>query len=160
MNQIAYIEAVKSVSEPIGEIKSSLSKDQFRSMMLAIEGAVGEKGVSGDDVNKMNPLRHNFGDGCYIREIFMPKDAIIVSKLHAKTHPFFILKGDVIIISEDGEASISAPYYGMTQAGTKRIIICLSDTILVTVHVTDSKDLDEIEEEIIAKDFDDLEVSV
>ena len=56
-------------------------------------------------------------------------------------------------MTEEGETRISAPYYGITNAGTKRVIYVHEDTIFVTVHPTSSKDLDEIEEEIIAKDF-------
>ena len=60
------------------------------------------------------------------------------------------------ILSEDGEKTIKAPHYGITPAGTKRIIYAHEDCVFVTVHVTDKKDTKEIEKDIIAKKFEEL----
>jgi hypothetical protein len=57
------------------------------------------------------------------------------------------------ILGEDGEKRIKAPHYGITKAGTKRIIYAHTDCIFVTVHATNETDVDKIEEEIISKDF-------
>lgn len=102
------------------------------------------------------PLKHTFGDGIYVREIFMPKGLLIVSKIHKHSHPYFVLKGDLTVLTEEGKVRIKAPYSGMTPAGTKRILYIHEDTVWVTVHVTEETDLVRIEEEIIAKSFDEL----
>ena len=60
------------------------------------------------------------------------------------------------ILSEDGEKTIKAPHYGITPAGTKRIIYAHEDCVFVTVHVTDKKDTKEIEKDIIAKKFEEF----
>ena len=118
--------------------------------MLQIPGA-----LIGD--NFVNPLRHSFADGCYIREIFNPAHELIVTKIHKVAHPFFLLQGEMSILTEDGVKRIKAPYYGITPAGTKRIIYTHSDIIFVTVHVTKERDLKKIEEEIIAKNFEEMD---
>ncbi len=102
------------------------------------------------------PLKHTFGDGIYVREIFMPKGMLIVSKIHKHAHPYFVLKGDLTVLTEEGEFRIKAPFSGITPAGTKRVLYIHEDVTWTTVHVTNEKDPEKIEEEIIAKSFDEL----
>jgi len=45
----------------------------------------------------------------------------------------------------------------VTAVGTKRIIYTHTDCTFVTVHPTDLKDTDQIEDELIAKDYKELE---
>jgi hypothetical protein len=106
--------------------------------------------------NPSCPLEHTFVDGAYVRQISMPKGMLISSKIHKKTHPYFILSGDVSVVTEQGLVRMKAPFYGITKAGTKRILYTHEDTVWVTVHVTEETDLDKIEEEVIAKSFSDL----
>ena len=143
-------EIIKKDSEKI-EIKNfreGISKLEER--MKKVPGA-----LIGD--NDVNPLKHSFADGCYIREIFNPANELIVTKIHKIAHPFFLLKGEMSILTEEGVKRIRAPYYGITKPGTKRIIYTHSDVVFVTVHVTKETDLKKIEEEIIAKDFDEMD---
>tara|TARA_R100000951_G_C2647740_1_gene183168 strand:- start:144 stop:590 length:447 start_codon:yes stop_codon:yes gene_type:complete len=137
--------------------KPTYTKDQFRSGIMALQ----EKLLGQDDVilpdSDINPLNHTFTEKQYIREIKFPKGELLVTKIHKVQHPFFLLKGEISFLTEEGETRISAPYYGVTNAGTKRVIYVHEDTIFVTVHPTSSKDLDEIEEELIAKDYNELE---
>jgi len=106
------------------------------------------------------PLKHSFGDGCYIRELFMPKGMLFTSKIHKKTHPYFILKGDVSVLTEEGIKRVKAPFQGMTLIGTKRIIYTHEDTTWITVHVTKKKNLKKIEDEIIAKTYQEIGLEV
>lgn len=103
------------------------------------------------------PLKHTFADGLYIREITMPKGAILTSKIHKTTHPYFVLRGEVSVLTEKGIVRIKAPFSGITLAGTKRVLHVHEETVWVTVHKTDETDLKKIEEEIIAKDFDEFD---
>ncbi len=102
------------------------------------------------------PLKHTFGDHLYIREITMPKGMLVVSKLHKTTHPYFVLKGDVTVLTPDGEIRIKAPFSGITEAGTKRILYMHEETVWITVHSTKETTLEEIEKEVIAETYDEL----
>jgi hypothetical protein len=124
--------------------------DTLKDILLSQPGA-----VEGDQ--PLCPLKHSFGDGLYVREIFIPKGFFGVTKIHKKTHPYFILKGKVRVVTEDGNITITAPFQGITLAGTRRSLIALEDTIWITVHATNETELDKIEEEIIAKDFNEIE---
>ena len=56
----------------------------FEKQLLNMDGV-----LVGEEVEKVNPLKHLFADGCYIREIFNPANELIITKIHKITHPFF-----------------------------------------------------------------------
>jgi hypothetical protein len=126
--------------------------DQIRDFILAFEERLAKVpgAAFGDNIA---PLKHTFVDGAYVREIFMPKGMALTSKIHKVTHPYFIMKGDVSVLTEGGVVRLKAPYSGITPAGTKRLLYIHEDTTWITVHVTKEKDLKKIEEEIIATNF-------
>ena len=64
------------------------------------------------------------------------------------------------ILTELGIEHIKAPYNGITKAGTKRIIYTHTDCVFITVHATQQTDINKIEEEVIAKDFNDPSISL
>ena len=136
-----------------------LSKEDFRRGIMQVQENIENhpNALTEEALEKANPLKHSFADGCYIREIFNPKGELLVTKIHKVSHPFFLLKGDMTILMEDGIKRIRAPHYGITPAGTKRIIYCHEDCVFVTVHATKETDIEKIEEEVIAKDFDEFE---
>lgn len=103
------------------------------------------------------PLKHTFCEGSYVREIFMPKGTLVVSKIHKKRHPYFIMSGEVSVVTEKGTERIKAPYHGITEPGTKRALLVHEDTVWITVHATEETDLEKIENDIIAKSFDEIE---
>ena len=112
--------------------------------------------VVGRELDAMCPLKHTFVDGMYVREIFMPKGSLIMSKIHKWKHPYFIMKGDTSVLTEMGVVRLKAPYSGITERGTKRLLFMHEDTVWITVHATKSTDVDDIEKEIIAETFDDI----
>lgn len=119
--------------------------------------SVHKKAFHGDSENC--PLKHHFSDGFYIREIFIPKGTVVVGKIHKHAHPNFLMKGKVRVITEyDGNTELEAPLFMISQAGTKRVVLALEDTIWITVHnnLRNTRDLNELENEIIAKDYNEI----
>ena len=143
------------LDSPASEKIAKYTKEEFQIGIKKVEKLIksNKNGMTGDEVDTFNPLKHSFGSGCYVREVFNPAGELIVTKIHKVSHPFFLLKGTMSILSADGEKRIEAPHYGITEANTKRIIYAHTDCTFVTVHVTDSTDLSEIEKEIISDDF-------
>lgn len=80
------------------------------------------------------PLKHLFSEGIYTREIFIKKGMFAIGKIHKSDHTFFLMKGKLLLCSEDGVKEMEAPYYGNAKAGTKRVAIALEDTVFVNVH--------------------------
>ena len=99
-------------------------------------------------------VKHDFADGQYIRAITMPAGMVASTKIHNQNHPFFVMKGKCSVYSEKGTETIEAPYHGITDSGTKRLLYVHEECIWITVHCTDKLTLEEIEEECIAKDFE------
>jgi hypothetical protein len=96
------------------------------------------------------PVTHRFTPGLYIREIFMPAGAVVVSKIHRTEHPFTISQGRVLVmIDGEGWKELAAPYTGVTKPGTRRVLQILEDTVWTTYHPTTLTDVDEIESQII-----------
>lgn len=84
------------------------------------------------------PLVHRFTPNMYIREIFMPKGALVVSRVHKTEHPFTISKGSVLVrVNENEWMQYDAPYTGITKAGTRRVLYILEDCIWTTYHALD-----------------------
>jgi hypothetical protein len=122
----------------------------------ALPGAVYDDFVPGVKFDDCFEFKHSFGEGLYVREMNIPAGVLMVTKIHKKAHPLFIIQGDCSILAIDGVHRVQPPFYMITPAGTKRVIYTHADTKLVTVHATLETDLDKIEEEIIAKTFDDV----
>jgi len=131
-------------------------KKELRDKIVTLEKAILDipGTVYGDQPDC--PLKHSFGDGLYVREIYNPANHLIVTKIHKKAHPFFLLKGKMSILTDEGVKIIEAPFYGITPPNTKRVIYTHSEITFVTVHATNETDIEKIEEEIISKDFDEL----
>jgi hypothetical protein len=109
-------------------------------------------GVLGEDPF---PLKHSFAHGLYIREVFMPKDHLIVGKLHRDSYFNSIIRGDVSILTEEGIKRVKGPASLISPAGTKRFGRTHEDTVWVTVHANPDNitDIDVLEDMIHIKDF-------
>ena len=111
------------------------------------------------EIEKVNPLEHTFADGMYIRKIVMPAGQLIISKIHKQQHPFFILSGDVSVMTENGVVRYNKPFNGITEAGTQRILYTHAETTWITVQRTNETDVEKIVNTLTAKDFNDPELS-
>lgn len=90
-------------------------------------------------------LEHTTTPGMYIRELTMTAGSLIFSKIHLKTHPFMVVKGKVSVYNGDKVETITAPYKGVTLAGTKRVLYIHEETTWVTFHPTNITDLDALD---------------
>ena len=105
------------------------------------------------------PLKHSFSEGIYTREIFIPKGMFVIGKIHKLNHTFFLMKGKLLLCTENGVNEIEAPYYGNASAGTKRVVMALEDTIFVNVHPNPNniKDIEKLEDNFVVKSYKDYE---
>lgn len=135
----------------------SKGKEEFRENVLDFEKEFSKRpGVKFGD-SDLCPIRHVFAGEFYVREMFCPKDTMVVTKIHKLDHPYFVLTGEVSVLTEQGFTRLKAPFSGITKAGTKRVCYTHEDTIWTTVHnVGDERDLEKIEEFVIAKTFDEV----
>ena len=132
-------------------------RQEFRRKISDLEQAIVDMGdTTGEVMHDANPVKHTFAGGCYVREIYNPADQLLVTKIHKKEHPFFLMKGEMSILTEEGIQNIKAPYQGVTKPGTKRAIYTHEECIFITVHATDNTTIEDVEEEVICTKYEDL----
>ena len=102
------------------------------------------------------PVKHHFAQGLYAREILIPKGAIIVGMIHRQSQLNFCLKGDISIVTEEGEKRFRAGEMIVSPPGTKRAAYAHEETIWTTVLGTYLTDIPTIEATLIAKSFEEL----
>ena len=132
-------------------------RQEFREKISDLEQAIVDMGdTTGEVMHDANPVKHTFAGGCYIREIYNPANQLLVTKIHKKEHPFFLMKGEMSILTEEGIQNIKAPYQGVTKPGTKRAIYTHEECVFITVHATDNTIIEDVEEEVICTKYEDL----
>lgn len=135
-------------------IKENLGiRDSIVELEARLKGALVETGTPEADM----PLKHVFAPGAYGREIFIPKGTLVVGKIHKHAHLNFLMKGKVSVLTEEGPKTMEGPLMMVSPAGTKRVVYTHEDTVWATVHLTNETDLEKIEEEVIAKSYEEFE---
>jgi len=104
------------------------------------------------------PPVHHFSNGVYARELFIPRGTLLIGKIHKYESLNILSQGTILIMTEEGEKMVSAPFHVVSPPGTKRVGFALTDVTWTTIHATEEKDLEKIEDEVIAKDYDEVEV--
>jgi len=99
------------------------------------------------------PTFHHFSDGVYVREMHCVAGTLIVGKVHKREHLFILTAGEMTLTG-DGHAPrlVKAPFTVVSAPGIKRAGYAHTDCIVLNVHRTDSRDLDEIEAELVEPD--------
>ena len=105
------------------------------------------------------PLKHSFADGIYIRQMGMDKNSVVIGAIHNHLHAWFLLTGKITVITENSEEDFIAPCYVVSTPGVKRVIYAVEESIFVNVHKnpTNTQDLDELEAEIVSKNYKEYE---
>jgi phosphohistidine swiveling domain-containing protein len=106
------------------------------------------------------PVNHYFAPHNYAREITMEAGSIVVGKIHKHSHVNVISKGKCVVATEDGITQYEAPVTFISNAGTKRAVLNLTEVVWTTIHPTEKNDIDEIEKDVIANNYDLLEEGV
>lgn len=101
------------------------------------------------------PVQHEFLDGVYMRTVFMKAGDVVVGKIHKQEHVAIISKGYATVLTEHGVLEIRAPFMFKSPPGARRALIIHEDMVWTTVHRSDHTDLESLEDQLIAKDYDD-----
>ena len=138
--------------------KTILFRDAITSVHEEMKNMEGSYDMA--EADKINPVKHTFGNGFYMRETTVPEGQYVITKIHKKENPLFLLKGKCTIITEEGSIDYESPCYSVTKPGTQRMIKTNSKCTWVTVHVTEANNLEDVEKDVIAKDFNDPLVAI
>lgn len=102
------------------------------------------------------PIINHFSKSVYAREMRMPKGTLVIGKIHKHQNLNILSAGEVSVLSIDGVMRVKAPYTFVASPGTKRLIYAHEDVVWTTIHGTDETDVGKIEDEFIAKSYDDV----
>ena len=133
--------------------------EQFQKKLGTFEGGITHR--AGDEqceeLKKTYPLKQHIEGGIYTRELFMPKDSIVISMIHKQSHPTFVLKGMFSYLDDKGVVRVvKAPHKIFTKVGAQRVFYVHEDTILVGVYKTKAKTFEEAEADVYTNNYKDL----
>jgi hypothetical protein len=149
MGDIVGIEASFQVTE---SGMHEISVPRFRQSILAVERELSQ-------LPQLEcPLKHHFAPGAYAREILLPAGSLVIGKIHRHAHINVISQGRVSVMTETGRKDLCAPCTFVSEVGTKRAVYAHEDTVWTTVHVTNETDPEKLEDAIIVKTYDELEM--
>lgn len=141
-----------AVADALVEIEKQ-EPDSIRYKLYKLQAACGE--LPSVDF----PLQHVFAPGVYARTIQLPAGSIILGKIHKHKHLNILSQGKVQVLTEEGGVEeLEGPLTLVSPAGTKRAVVALTDAVWTTIHLTESTDLGEIEEETIARTYEEYDI--
>jgi hypothetical protein len=96
--------------------------------------------------------KHHFSGDVYARELHIPEGVTLVGKVHKREHLCTVIAGDLTIVSDGKRQRVKAPAAFVSAVGAKRAFYAHEPSIFVTFHRTDSRDLNDIERELVEED--------
>ena len=99
------------------------------------------------------PIKHEFADQIYLRQMTIKKGMVVVGAIHNHLHIFFLLKGHLTLEDYEG------PCYVISKPGIQRAVYANEDSVVVNIHKnpTNTKDIDKIESELVSLNMKDYE---
>ena len=98
--------------------------------------------------------KHYYGDGVYLRSLWIPAGTCVIGKLHKQARVCVIAAGKCIFTDEFQRLEVEAPWIGEFQAGTKTAVMAITDTLWIAAFGTEIKDPIRFVEERTAVDHD------
>lgn len=101
-------------------------------------------------------LKHHFAPGVYVREIWMPKNAMVLGHKHLTEHLNIVVFGKCLVRAEGEVRIITAgpvPVTFKSGVGVRKALYILEDTTWMTVHenLNDQSDVPTLEGRLIRK---------
>lgn len=124
------------------------TSEEFREKVMALQAVM--PNLKDEDA----PVTHHFAPGNYAREMLIPAGMAIIGKIHKHAHVNVISQGEIHVVTEFGTKRLKAPLTFISQPGTKRCVYAITDTVWTTIHPTDETDLEKIEEQVIAPNYE------
>ena len=99
-----------------------------------------------------NVTNHKAGD-VYVRELKIPKGAIILSRVHKRALVNIISLGTVEVIDSTGHHVYEAPCTFVSDAGTQRVVYAHEETVWNTAHITNKNTPDGLVEDLTLDNY-------
>ena len=111
----------------------------------------------GHEMRLMNqieiPVVHYFAEKSYARQIIIPKDTIVLGKIHKYSHINICSEGDISVLTPNGVVRVRAPYTVVSPAGSQKIAYTHQKTVWTTFHSTELTEPEEIEKFFVVENY-------
>ena len=103
--------------------------------------------------------KHTFADGIYVRQMTIAKDEVIIGAIHKHLHVWFLLSGNITVLTSGELEEYKAPCTVLSEPGVKRVIYGNEESIFTNVHKnpTNTEDIKELEKQIVALNYKEYE---
>jgi len=92
---------------------------------------------------------HNFSDGLYAKQMFIPKGYVVGQHAHKYSHLSILAKGKVVVKTDNGEDNYEAPACLEIKEGVHHAIEALEDSVWFCIHATNETDVNNIDNVLI-----------
>jgi hypothetical protein len=132
----------KSFNNKVSSLVNNAIKNKSNDLLIHNDGKVCRED------SQWVTFKHDFAPGIYLRQMTMSEDSVVLGAVHKRDHAWFLLKGYITVVSEDGEQDYEAPYLGFSKAGIQRVIYAHEESIFQNVfnNPNNIKDIDLLEE--------------
>jgi quercetin dioxygenase-like cupin family protein len=137
------------------ETPEARTPEEMRGKILELERAM----LARPDLHIEFKTVHHFAPGIYMRELHIPKGAILTGKIHKTEHLNILSQGRLIVWTEDGMKELSASTVVKSLPGIKRAGHALEDSVWITVHPNpeDIEDVKRLEDMLVVDSYEQLE---
>lgn len=135
----------------IQELKDSCLPAQTKSLLLSSTSVKELEKLMLDMPQVDCPVTHHFGPGLYIREMFIPADCFIIGHFHNDVNMNIMLKGHMILRSDDGSIKELKAPLTFTNGPGRKLAYIIEDVIFQNVYATEETNLEKLEEMLITK---------
>lgn len=97
---------------------------------------------------------HTFSAGLYIRELRIPKGALIVGHRHREKTMNMLIKGKMVIYDGKESITVTAPFIAESEAFVRKAGYAIEDSVWVNIFPTDETDIKKIEDKVIISEKD------
>jgi hypothetical protein len=125
-------------------------------MLKGIEEGVFEPLPMGGTDEGSAECDHYFGDGVYVRSLWIKAGSVVVGRLHKQARVCMILAGRCRFVDEFQAQVVEAPWIGEFHAGCKTAVYAETDTLWAACLGTDIKDPQTAFFELTASSHDEL----
>jgi quercetin dioxygenase-like cupin family protein len=103
--------------------------------------------------------KHTFADGVYVRQMTIAEDEVIIGAIHKHLHVWFLLSGNITVLTDGELKEYQAPCTVLSKPGVKRVIYGNEESIFTNVHKnpTNTEDIRELEKQIVALNYEEYE---
>lgn len=142
-----------------GRLKARASIDALEDALRShvASGEIEQTHHDGATPEGNDEATHYFGDGVYVRGLFIAAGCLVIGKIHRQARVCVVAQGRCTFVDEFSSKTVEAPWAGEFNPGCKTAVYAHTDTMWYACVGTDLKDPIEILNTLAAPSYEMLE---